>query len=95
MTDLDEQDEQPLSTGANNVAKVPGTNRHFSDFTDSKGSHSPEAYVGNDGSDGASGKDKRLTIIYFDIPGRAESLRMAAVISNVRILSSLLCCALW
>ena len=28
---------------------------------------------------------KRLTIMYFSIPGRAEQLRMAAVIGHVRI----------
>ena len=51
-------------------------------------------YSGSNGGDGVSDKEKRLTIIYFDVPGRAESLRMTAVISNVSSMGSVSCAAL-
>ena len=84
----DEDDDQPLSAVSNDLAStaiVPGTTRRFSSSNyGAKAAHSPGSCTGSDDSEGTLAKEKRLTIIYFDVPGRAEALRMAAVISNVR-----------
>ena len=64
---------------------VPGTTRSSSKFAITRDFHSQGSNTGSDEYDRFPWIDKKLSIIYFDVPGRAESLRMTAVISNVSI----------
>ena len=80
-----EETELSLAVNSNDHIEVTGETLSLSKFAHSAGSSS-----GSDDGDGVSWISKKLSIIYFDVPGRAESLRMAAVVSNVSILHCIL-----